>query len=162
MSPNCGTTAGYNIHWRANEAACRRCKTAVATYRRGRRRAAGAKRRTAPACGTDSGYTLHMRHSTVPCQPCKDAHAVYQSAWNEAKRLKSRRGTVADVVEDYVETYAPIQVPELVMLIQLRHDIPTGTIRAQTYLMLRDGRLSRNDISVVRLDAFGNVRQDAP
>ena len=152
---------GYYRHWHAKEPACRGCKTAVAVYQNRRRRAAGAKPRTAPVCGTDSGYTLHMRNMSVPCRPCKDAHSAYWNARNEAKRQRVRRGTVADVIADYVETYTPIQVPELVMLIQLRHNIPAGTIRKQTYRMLRDGRLSRDDVTVVRLDEFGNVRQNA-
>ena len=147
----CGTTAGYNIHWRAKEPACQGCKTAVATYRMGRRRAAGSKPRTAPVCGTDSGYTLHMRLGETPCRSCKDAHGAYQNAWNEAKRRRVRRGTIPAVISDYVETHGPIELRELGLLIRLRHDIEEASIRRAAIRMMSDGRLTRG-VDIVRDD----------
>ena len=64
--------------------------------------------------------------------------------------------TIAEVVTDYVETYRPLDVAELVMLIQLRHQIPTVSIRSQTYRMLRDGRLHREDICAATVGRWGN------
>ena len=139
----CGTTTGYYRHWHAKEPACRGCKTAVAVYQNQRRRAAGMKPRTAPMCGTDSGYSLHMRNRDDPCRLCKDAHAAYRNAWIEAKHRRARRGTIPAVIGDYVETYGPMDLRELVLLIRLRHDIGEASIRRAVARMLNDGRLTR-------------------
>ncbi len=111
-------------------------------------------------CGTARGYRRHMYVDEEVCDGCRTAYNSYGRDMYRAKY--GHRESSGVKIADYVETFAPLDVPELVMLIQLRHDIPTGTIRQQTYRMLRDGRLSRDDVVSVRLDAFGNVRQDAP
>ncbi len=64
--------------------------------------------------------------------------------------------TISETIADYVETYRPLDVAELVLLIQLRHSIPETTIRSQTYRMLRDGRIDRGHISEATYGRWGN------
>ena len=112
-----------------------------------------------PNCGTARGYRRHKYVREDVCDGCRTAYNEYGRDMYRAKYGYTESSGAK--IADYVETYAPLDVPELVMLIQLRHDIPAGTIRKQTYRMLRDGRLSRDDVTVVTLDEFGNVRQNA-
>ena len=66
--------------------------------------------------------------------------------------------SIAEVVADYVETHAPLDIPELVMLIRLRHDIPESSIKSQTYRMLRDGRIEAGSVVATKLGRWGKER----
>ncbi len=64
--------------------------------------------------------------------------------------------TISETIADYVETYRPLDMAELVMFIQLRHNIPATTIKSQTYRMLRDGRIDREHIVEATYGRWGN------
>ncbi len=53
------------------------------------------------------------------------------------------RGTIPTVIADYIETYGPMELRELVMLIRLRHDIEESSIRRAANRMMSNGRLVR-------------------
>ena len=125
------------------------------------RRSHGIKPRTTPKCGTYSGYEKHRKNQEATCQDCKTAKNTYLRGWETERRRLARRGSTADIVADYVETFAPLDMPELVMLIRFEHDIASETILRQTYRMLKDGRLSDDDFTVPVTGGFGKVRENA-
>ena len=139
----CGTISGYTTHHVKGELRCQDCKDAVAAYERRRRRDRGISPPGVAECGTYSGFTSHNKRRETPCRSCMDAHNKYQRRYRAKVRLRERRGTIRNVVDDYVETYGPLDLRELVLLIQLRHDIGESSIRRATYRMLSDGRLVR-------------------
>ena len=122
------------------------------------RRNQGVKPRNSPRCGTYSGYSRHRRNREAPCYACSTAKNIYLRRWAAEQRRKDRIGSTADVITDYVETFAPLDMPELVMLIRFDHDITKETILRQTYRMLNDGRLSEGDFTVPVMGDFGQVR----
>lgn len=152
----CGTHAAYRRHHYNKESACRLCTDAATEYEIARQRKKGNRPRQVAECGTHSGYIRHLRLKEDTCNPCRQAHVKAVLASRRKIRQMKRRGTIADILQDYVETYAPLDVPELVMLIQLRHNIPTSSIRKQTYRMLGDGRLNREDIKQATFAQYGN------
>ena len=142
----CGTISGYTTHHVKGEPRCQDCKDAVAAYERRRRRQRGIGPPGVATCGTYSGYVTHYKHGEEPCRVCMDARNVYQSGWRTQSNRRRRRGTVAAVVQDYVETYRPVTMTELMVLIGLRHDLKPSTIKRTVYKMLRDGTLNRDDL----------------
>jgi hypothetical protein len=142
----CGTISGYTTHHVKGEPRCQDCKDAVAAYERRRRRDRGINPPGVAECGTYSGFTSHNKRREEPCRSCKDAHNEYQRRYRAKVRLRERRGTIIEVIADYAETYRPVSVSELVLLIRLRHDLKPSTIKRTVYKMLRDGHLSDTDV----------------
>lgn len=139
----CGTIGGYAQHHRDNELACQSCKDATATYERNRRRKRGIRPRSLLECGTFSGYTAHYRKGDTPCRACMDAHNEYQRRYRAKVKLEKRRGSIPTVIADYIETYGPMELRELVLFIQLRHDIAELSIRRAANRMMKNGQLVR-------------------
>ncbi len=147
----CGTNAAYRRHRYYGEQACRECLNATTVYEVARHRRLGIGPRYVAQCGTHSGYTKHIRNGETACLPCRKAHVVAVIESRDKMRRKKRRGTIPTVIEDYVETYGPMELRELVMLIQLRHDIPEESIRRSANRMMTSGRLIRG-VDIVRGD----------
>lgn len=143
----CGTISGYTLHCQRDEPKCDACKAAVAQYAKQRRRDCGIGPPGVVTCGTYSGYVAHYkRGDEEPCRPCSDARNVYQKQWRRLTKLRQRRGKITDVITDYAETYRPVSISELVLLIRLRHDLKPATIKRTVYKMLHDGRLTGDDV----------------
>jgi len=148
MKP-CGTPAAYRRHLYHGTEPCEACRQANTDYVRGDRHTKGIHRPyKKPVCGTVGGWNAHQYRNTVPCTPCRLAHNQYMKDWRTKLRTKTRRGTILDVVEDYMETHQPFDMPELVLLIQGRHpDLTTGAIRRAAYRMFATGRLDRGSLT---------------
>lgn len=123
--------ADYRRHLAAGDEPCSECRAFVAARARARRHARGVTPRSAARCGTNSGYVRHIKDGSPPCQPCRDAHAAALKAWRRDRRRRIRRGSAADVILDYLETYdRPLTRPVLVEIITERHpDLAVDTIR---------------------------------
>lgn len=78
----CGTRHGYDLHRKANEAACVICQDAVRDYANQRNRARGVQQFQPAACGTNGGYMKHLRENGVACEECLKAHKDHVSFYN--------------------------------------------------------------------------------
>ncbi len=140
----CGTRGAYLRHHRNREDPCDLCLAAMrpiwaATDQKRRRR----RPELEAPCGTESAYRRHLRREEPVDVACREAGSrEVRDRWHERRR-KARRGTIPAVIGDYVETYGPIELRELVLLIRLRHDIGEGSIRRAAIRMMSDGRLTR-------------------
>lgn len=155
----CGTNAAYRRHRYYNEPACRECLAAATVYEVARLRRLGIGPRKVAQCGTHSGYVKHIRNGEPACLPCRRAHVVANIESREKVRRRKRRGPIPDVVADYVETYGPMDLRELVMLVQLRHDIAESSIRRAANRMMTSGRLIRGVDIVIYDDRTTTLAQ---
>lgn len=156
----CGTNAAYRRHRYYNEPACPECRTAATVYEIARLRKHGGGPRKIAQCGTHSGYVRHIRNREPTCLPCRKAHVSAVVESKRKVRRQKRRGNISAVIDDYAETYGPMQLRELVMLIQLRHDIKEESIRRAANRMMSTGRLIRGVDIVTSSDsvaALGRV-----
>ena len=156
----CGTYAAYRRHRYNKEPACTACTDAAAEYELARQRSIGIGPHDIAECGTHSGYCRHIRLREPTCEPCREAHVKANITYRQVAYLRLRRGKIPDVIADYVETFGPIELRELVLLIQLRHDIEEGSIRRAANRMMSNGRLIRG-VDIVtgddRAAALGRV-----
>lgn len=78
----CGTTSGYQRHYRSGEPPCDLCRAANAVASQKRRDRVKA---TQPpklfVCGTLAGHRRHYRRGETPCLPCRAANAAHKRAW---------------------------------------------------------------------------------
>ncbi len=139
----CGTDAAYQRHRWLGEPPCTECRTAHSSDERQRTRKHGVTERVYADCGTHGGWYRHLYADNDPCQPCREAHNTARRQWRLRDKRLRLRGPIPDVVGDYVETYGPLELRELVMLIQLRHDIDESSIRRAANRMMGNGRLIR-------------------
>ncbi len=98
-------------------------------------------------CGTVAAYQRHRNNKEDACRPCKDARNKYNQI-QRTPEFRKRLNTTPMVISDYVETFQPVSLVELITLIQSRHDRAEGTIRRAVARMLLDERLLRDGDSL--------------
>ncbi len=153
----CGTDAAYQRHRWRDETPCVECQTAHSTDERRRTHRHGTEERFSAGCGTHGGWYRHLYAGEEPCQTCRDAHNAARRRWRVRDRRQMLRGSIPTVIGDYVETYGPLELRELVMLIQLRHDIDESSIRRAANRMMSNGRLIRGVDIVTGDDRAGTL-----
>ena len=84
----CGTTAGWERHYRRNEPPCDPCREAKTEARRRARRARSVAPLKIAECGTASGAHRHWRRGEPVCEPCRVARAADSRAQRAAKKEK--------------------------------------------------------------------------
>ena len=70
MTVTCGTTAGYQRHYKMGERPCQPCREASAEYKRRTRKRTP---RILRPCGTEAAYRRHLAHGEPPCDECRQA-----------------------------------------------------------------------------------------
>ena len=91
-------------------------------------------------CGTTSAYRRHQRRDEHVDDACRAAATAAAKAW----RRRKRRGSIPDIIEDYLGTFDQMDRPELIMMIREQHpDIGYETIRRAIYRMEAAGRIQR-------------------
>ncbi len=152
----CGTVAARRRHIVNGEPICDPCRIAVNEYEALRQRPT-VRLRYPAQCGTHSGYCRHISLNESACRPCRVAHVIAVTESEQRILRRKRRGTIPTVIGDYVETHGPLELRELVMLIQLRHDIDESSIRRAANRMMSNGRLIRGVDIVTSDDRAGTL-----
>ena len=93
-------------------------------------------------CGTVSANVRHRKNGEKVCRACLDAVNIY-ARYRRTPEFERHLNTTPMIVTDYVETFRPVTLVELVTLIQSKHGRAEGTIRRAVARMLNDGRLTR-------------------
>ena len=139
----CGSRGAYLGHHKRKETPCAACLEAMrpiwaAVDKRRRRRRVELE---AP-CGTVTAYRRHLRRGEPIDDVCQAA-LITRGEWLQRRR----RGSIPDIIVDYLETFDTMSMLELASMIRLRHtDIASDVIKRTVYRMLKDGRVtSRND-----------------
>ena len=140
----CGTDAAYRRHRYNGEDPCAECHAARNREQREYNWSNGIhQERVVAECGTVSAWNRHQYRNEPTDALCRQAHAEDMKRWHYNTRLRARRGRIPDVIDDYVETYGPLELRELVLLIQERHEMAESSIRRAANRMMSDGRLRR-------------------
>ena len=93
-------------------------------------------------CGTVSANVRHRKNGEKVCRACLDAVNAYYAYWI-TDEFRDNLNMTPMIITDYVETFRPVTLVELVTLIQSKHGRAEGTIRRAVARMLNDGRLTR-------------------
>ena len=91
-------------------------------------------------CGTIAAYQRHRDNKEDACRPCKDAHNTYNQI-QRTPEFRKNLNTTPMVIFDYVETFQPISLVELITLIRSKHDRKERAISRAVFRMLLDRRL---------------------
>lgn len=89
LANKCGTTAGWERHYRRKEPPCDACREAKNEARRKACRARGVAPLKIADCGTASGAHRHWRRGEPVCEPCRAARAEARRAQRAARKAVS-------------------------------------------------------------------------
>ena len=91
-------------------------------------------------CGTIAAYQRHRDNKEDACRPCKDAHNTYNQT-QRTPEFQEQLNMTPKVILDYVETFQPVSLVELITLIQSKHDRKERAISRAVFRMILDRRL---------------------
>lgn len=133
----CGTRAGYLTHHRRGEKPCDRCLEAMRPiWKAADRKRQRPRHELEAPCGTYAAYRRHLRRREPVDEACRLANNQTLREYKATVRRRRRRGSISDVLLDWVETHQPIDTQALTERVLERHpDMNPDAIRRTLWRM---------------------------